>query len=124
MNSPVTISHADRRPMYLQIMEQIRHRVAVGDWRPGQEIPSIRALAVTAQVSVITLKRADLELQREAVIVTGFAFRHKLTADGDRQIVSVHIPGDFVDLEGALLNVADHNVQTLTRCGPASRRLR
>jgi CRP-like cAMP-binding protein len=51
-----------------------------------------------------------------ALIVSGYAFRHKLTADGDRQVVSIHIPGDFVDLQSALLNTADHNVQTLTRC--------
>jgi CRP-like cAMP-binding protein len=54
---------------------------------------------------------------QECVLITeGFAFRHKLTVEGERQIVSLHIPGDFVDLEGALLNFADHNVQTLTRC--------
>ena len=56
--------------MYLQIMEQIRHRVAVGDWQPGQEIPSIRAMAVDLRVSVITVKRAYLELEREGVIVS------------------------------------------------------
>lgn len=56
--------------MYLQIMEQIRHRIAVGDWAPGQEIPSIRALAVATRVSVITVKRAYLELEHEGVIVT------------------------------------------------------
>jgi GntR family transcriptional regulator len=56
--------------MYLQIMEQIRHRVALGDWQPGQEIPSIRALAVDLKVSVITVKRAYLELERDGVIVT------------------------------------------------------
>lgn len=56
--------------MYLQIIEQIRHRVAVGDWQPGQEIPSIRALAVDLKVSVITVKRAYLELERDGVIVT------------------------------------------------------
>jgi CRP-like cAMP-binding protein len=50
------------------------------------------------------------------LILEGYAFRHKLTVEGDRQIVSLHIDGDFVDLEGSLLNVADHNVQTLTRC--------
>lgn len=50
------------------------------------------------------------------LILEGFAFRHKLTVEGTRQIVSLHIDGDFVDLEGALLNVSDHNVQTLTRC--------
>ena len=64
------ISQADRRPMYLQIMEQIRHRIAVGDWEPGRELPSIRALAASVQVSVITVKRAYLELEREGVIVT------------------------------------------------------
>jgi GntR family transcriptional regulator len=56
--------------MYLQIMEQIRHRIAIGDWAPGYELPSIRALAAAVQVSVITVKRAYLELERDGVIVT------------------------------------------------------
>jgi GntR family transcriptional regulator len=56
--------------MYLQIIEQIRHRVAIGDWKAGHELPSIRALAVSTQVSVITVKRAYLELERDGVIVT------------------------------------------------------
>jgi CRP-like cAMP-binding protein len=54
--------------------------------------------------------------ERSCLIVSGFAYRHKLTLEGARQILSVHIPGDFIDLEAALLNVADHNVQALTRC--------
>jgi GntR family transcriptional regulator len=70
MHSELLISQADRRPMYLQIMEQIRHRIAVGDWEPGRELPSIRALAAAVQVSVITVKRAYLELERDGVIVT------------------------------------------------------
>jgi GntR family transcriptional regulator len=56
--------------MYLQIMEQIKQRIAVGDWPRGTEIPSIRQLAVNLRVSVITIKRAYLELEREGVIVT------------------------------------------------------
>ena len=70
MHSGLLISHADPRPMYLQIIEQIRHRIAVGDWQRGQELPSIRALAASTQVSVITVKRAYLELERDGVIVT------------------------------------------------------
>jgi DNA-binding transcriptional regulator YhcF (GntR family) len=70
MHSDVVISQADRRPMYLQIMEQVRRRIAVGDWPPGYEIPSIRALAAAVQVSVITVKRAYLELERAGIIVT------------------------------------------------------
>ncbi len=56
--------------MYLQIMEQIKQRVAVGDWPRGEEIPSIRQLAMELNISVITIKRAYLELEREGVIVT------------------------------------------------------
>jgi GntR family transcriptional regulator len=64
------ISQTDSRPMYLQIMEQIKQRIAVGDWAAGQAIPSIRHLAADVGVSVITVKRAYLELEREGVILT------------------------------------------------------
>ena len=70
MNSSIVISQSDGRPMYLQIMEQIKRKIAVGDWAEGQEMPSIRQLAVDLEVSVITVKRAYLELEREGVIVT------------------------------------------------------
>jgi GntR family transcriptional regulator len=70
MDSGVLISQSDKRPIYLQIIEQIKRRIAVGDWTEGQPIPSIRQLAVDIQVSVITVKRAYLELEREGVIVT------------------------------------------------------
>ncbi len=70
MHSGLNISQTDARPMYLQIMEQIRQRITVGDWPPGQELPSIRALAADLRVSVITVKRAYLDLETEGVIVT------------------------------------------------------
>jgi GntR family transcriptional regulator len=70
IHSDLIISKADGRPMYLQIMEQIKQRISVGDWRPEQELPSIRQLAAALRVSVITIKRAYLELEREGVIMT------------------------------------------------------
>src|SRR4249920_13393 len=70
MDSGILISQSDKRPIYLQIIEQIKRRIAVGDWIEGHPIPSIRQLAVDLQVSVITVKRAYLELEREGVIVT------------------------------------------------------
>jgi len=70
MYSGINISQTDARPMYLQILEQIRARVAAGDWPAGKELPSIRALAAALNVSVITIKRAYLDLESEGVIVT------------------------------------------------------
>jgi GntR family transcriptional regulator len=70
MPGTFVLSQTDKRPMYFQIMEQIKHRIIVGDWEEGALIPSIRQLAVDLEVSVITVKRAYYELEREGVIVT------------------------------------------------------
>ncbi|KXI27511.1 hypothetical protein AX660_21155 [Paraglaciecola hydrolytica] len=56
--------------MYLQIVEQITSKVLIGDWPADMPLPSIRELAASTQVSVITVKRAYLELERAGVIVT------------------------------------------------------
>jgi GntR family transcriptional regulator len=56
--------------MYLQIIDQVRHKVAVGDWPPGAEMPSIRQLAADLSISVITVRRAYQELEQEGVILT------------------------------------------------------
>ena len=53
------------------------------------------------------------------LLVSGFAFRQKLVSDGARQIISFHIPGEFIDLQNGLLEIADHNVQCLTSCSVA-----
>jgi GntR family transcriptional regulator len=70
MDTSFLISQSDGRPMYLQILEQIKQKVVMGEWAAGEEIPSIRALAIALRVSVITVKRAYLELEREGVIHT------------------------------------------------------
>ena len=48
------------------------------------------------------------------VLISGFTFRQKLTVFGTRQIVSVQIPGDLIDMQNLFLPVSDHNVQALT----------
>jgi GntR family transcriptional regulator len=70
MPSELLLSRADGRPMYLQIVEQIRRLIAAGEWPAAHPLPSIRQLAVDLQVSVITVKRAYFELELEGLIVT------------------------------------------------------
>lgn len=48
------------------------------------------------------------------ILLSGFAVRTKIVANGNRQIISIHIKGDMVDLQNSLLEIADHNVQMLT----------
>jgi CRP-like cAMP-binding protein len=53
------------------------------------------------------------------LLVSGFACRQKLAANGGRQIVSFHLPGDLLDLQHLLLERADHNVETITEASVA-----
>ena len=58
--------------------------------------------------------RQEDETKNSCLLLSGFAVRHKLAGSGARQIFSIHMKGDMVDLHNSLLRVADHNVQTLT----------
>lgn len=66
----LVLSQADERAMYQQIMDQIQQHVVVGDLPQGTKLPSIRELASLLKVSVITIKRAYLEMERSGIIVT------------------------------------------------------
>src|SRR5215208_4602009 len=46
--------------------------------------------------------------QNTCLLLSGFAYRHKSAGNGGRQIVSIHMAGDIVDLQNSLLGVADH----------------
>lgn len=52
---------------------------------------------------------------RCAFIVEGLAYRQKLTPNGEREIVSILTPGEFVDLQNLFLDESDHDIQALTR---------
>jgi GntR family transcriptional regulator len=119
MHSGLQISQTDARPMYLQIMEQIRQRIAVGDWAPGKELPSIRSLAASLRVSVITVKRAYEELENDGVIVTRHgkgsfvADRAALASDLQEQKLDEHL-AEAVNL-ARLLGLNDDELFTRLR---------
>jgi CRP-like cAMP-binding protein len=53
--------------------------------------------------------------EHSCVMLSGFAVRHKIVANGARQILAIHMKGDIVDLQNSFLRVADHGVQVLTK---------
>ena len=66
----ILLSNASSAPIYEQILRQIRAQILSGDLVEGTALPSIRKLAQTLQISVITTKRAYDELEREGLIDT------------------------------------------------------
>ncbi len=70
------VSGQSTLPIYEQIIGQVKTAIVAGDIRPGDMLPSIRALAKDLQISVITTKRAYEELEKEGLIysVSGKGF--------------------------------------------------
>lgn len=52
--------------------------------------------------------------EHTCLLMSGFAFRHKVAGSGGRQIMSIHMKGDLIDLQNSMLGIADHNVQMLS----------
>jgi GntR family transcriptional regulator len=52
-------------PIYLQLMEQIRHAIATGAIRPGEQLPGIRPLAEELVINPNTVAKAYRELEHE-----------------------------------------------------------
>ena len=57
--------------------------------------------------------REDETPRNCCVLVEGFAIRHKASGDGGRQIFSIHMRGDAIDLNNSMFKRADHNLQML-----------
>jgi CRP-like cAMP-binding protein len=79
-----------------------------------QAILSLPYTMKTLEAGSYTVREGDAP-SHCAVLLSGFAYRQKLTGDGSRQIVAIHIPGEPLDFQNLFLDVADHSVQTLTR---------
>src|SRR5215510_10139833 len=55
-------------PIYLQLMEQVKHAVETGALRPGEQLPGIRPLAEELVINPNTVAKAYRELEHEGVI--------------------------------------------------------
>jgi transcriptional regulator, gntR family len=64
------ISNNTGKPIYEQITTQVKAMIISGELKAGDAIPSMRALAKSIHVSVITVQRAYEELQRDGFIET------------------------------------------------------
>ena len=89
----------------------LHHRLSDLDQQAILRLPhKIRRLEAQSYI----LREGDRP-DRCGVLLEGYAFRHKLTGDGSRQILAINIPGEALDFQNLFLEEADHNVQMLTR---------
>jgi len=82
------------------------------------DVRALEALPITTRnfSTQSTILREGEQPSQCRLIIEGLACRSKTTHLGKRQILSVHIPGDFPDIESLHLPVMDHDLTTLSHC--------
>jgi CRP-like cAMP-binding protein len=103
----------DRNPLQL-LIAKMRTRGPISD-EAAQAILQLPAHVRSYDPPAYLLREGAIEPTICSFIISGYAFRQKLTADGARQIVSLHMRGDLLDVQHMFLNRTDHSVQALTR---------
>ncbi len=75
----LSIDEKDNRPLYLQIINQIKEQVSNGTLKPGDELPSVRELADTLGINLHTVRSAYLKLRDQGIIDLRLGRRAKIT---------------------------------------------
>ena len=93
-------------------------RLRISSGISDEDVGEILALPIS--VKQYAAERAVVSDGQQAteccLIAEGFCVRSKTIADGRRQILSIHIPGEIPDLMSLFLHVMDHDLVTLTPC--------
>ena len=88
------------QPIYLQLVQQLKLRILTGVYPPGSRFPTVRELAVEAQVNPNTMQRAMAELEALGLLRTERTSGRFVTADeallaeGKQKLAAAHI-GEF-----------------------------
>jgi GntR family transcriptional regulator len=66
----IDIDLTDHTPIYIQLMNQIKHMIATGELHPGDQLPTVRQLAADLRINFNTVARAYRLLDEEQIIST------------------------------------------------------
>ena len=66
----VHLDYRDAKPIYVQIIDNIRSQIAAGVLQPGDKLPSVRELATQLSINPNTIQRAYREMEANGMIQT------------------------------------------------------
>ena len=78
----LSINEKDARPIYLQIINQVKEQVGNGTLKPGDELPSVRELADSLGINLHTVRSAYLKLRDQGIIELRLGRRAKIARIG------------------------------------------
>ena len=78
------INFDQTKPIYIQIMKEIKKRTLRGQYKSGTQLPSIREMAKEVAVNPNTIARVYMELEREGFIITRRGHGSFITGESEK----------------------------------------
>jgi len=101
MPAVLTVDPRSGVPIYLQIIEQIKRSVALGILQSGEQLPTVKQLALDLTINPNTVARAYRELERDSVIETSPGRGSFIRANGtahSAKAAANDVAGDALDV--------------------------
>ena len=114
----IIINTSSMVPIYEQIIDQIKTMIRKQELKQNDQLPSVRALSKELKISVLTVKKAYDELEREGFTVTVHGKGSYVTAANTELMMEEQRKEVEQDLEQAILKgrrfgISDEDIKTL-----------
>ena len=119
------LNSASGIPLYLQLMEQIKHSIETGTIRTGEQLPSVRQMAENLMINPNTVVRAYRELEHEGIIELRHgagAFIKELIMPREKLMQRAHDVVNVALDQLESLHLNEEEIRRLLENGLASRR--
>ncbi len=117
----ISIDERDPRPIYSQIVRQIKEQIQTGDLRPGDELPPVRELASSLGINLHTVRRAYQELSSAGLASVRSGRRARVVRTAGSQKVSERARAAFIrrvrelSIDGLLVGFTANELRELVR---------
>lgn len=105
------VAEARSDPLY-ELLLKLRARDVLSDEEEQVLRASISEIKEVGRAKVLV--KAGVVVSECTLLVEGYVCRYKDLSDGQRQVMELHVPGDFLDLHSFLLKQLEHNVGSMT----------
>lgn len=112
-------------PLYLQLIEQVKHAIETGTLRAGEQLPSVRAMAEDLMINPNTVARAYRELEHEGIIELKHgsgAYIREALAPREKLMAKAHAVAQSALGQLAALNLSEEEIRRLIESELAQQR--
>jgi GntR family transcriptional regulator len=105
----ITVDTLNRKPIYEQLVDNVRENVLRGTLAPGEQLPSVRALSGELAINPNTIQKAYMELERQGVIYS-LPGRGSFISDNVSELIRKHREHLITTLTQSLMAVFEAGV--------------